>query len=318
MNITRHLFLWGKPQVGKTTLIDRLLAGHPDWQVKGIRSYTDYGLAAQRATPVYIEPVHACGWYAKENALAGLRGPGGRKGNPQVFDELGVRILRDSRRADLILLDELGTMENLAMAYQKTALELLDAQTPVLGVVKRDQTPFLEAVRRHPAVSLLEITPENRERRLPEAEAMVSLAVDRFRASQNSPSCGAVVLRKRNDAWETLLIATRNGHWSFPKGHQEIGESEEDTARREILEETGVMVRIDPDFRRVLPTIEKQSSRPIICFLAHYLAGEDKPQPEEVGGLAWVPLEQAPELAAKYPQDAQVFLDALNYLMNQK
>jgi 8-oxo-dGTP pyrophosphatase MutT (NUDIX family) len=180
-----------------------------------------------------------CAWYKQEEALAGLRGPEGRRGNSQVFDKVGVRILQDFRNADLLIMDELGTMENKALAFQQAVLKALDRDTPILGVIKRDQTPFLEAVRHHPAVRTLEITPENRINRLAEADALVSRSVSAFRTSQSRPSCGAVVLRKKDGAWETLLINCRQGHWSFPKGHQEAGETEEDTARREILEETG-------------------------------------------------------------------------------
>ena len=36
----------------------------------------------------------------------------------------------------------------------------------------------------------------------------------------------------------------------FPKGHMEPGETEEETAKREIREETGLLVRLDPGFRR--------------------------------------------------------------------
>ncbi len=314
MNTTRHLFLWGKPQVGKTTLINRLLADHPDWKIRGIRSYSDFKMSTDAGTPVYIEPVHSCTWYMKEMGLVGLRGPEGRIGFPKMFDDIGVRILKDCHHGDLFIIDEIGTMENQATNYQQAILQMLEAQTPILGVIKRDETTFLNTIRHHPSVCLLEITPENREDSLIEANRMVSQAIERFHEAQNSPSCGAVVLRKNQGTWETLLIATRNGHWSFPKGHQEFGETEQETAQREILEETGVTIQIDQGFRRELPTIEKNNKRLIVCFIAYFQSGEARPQLEEIGGLTWVPLEQAPTLAARYPQDAQVFRDVIQHL----
>ncbi len=36
------------------------------------------------------------------------------------------------------------------------------------------------------------------------------------------------------------LVQHADGHWGFPKGHQEEGESQEETARRELREETGI------------------------------------------------------------------------------
>ena len=53
-------------------------------------------------------------------------------------------------------------------------------------------------------------------------------------------SCGAVVYRETGEQIEILLIRHKNGgHWAFPKGHVEKKETEEDTALREIREETG-------------------------------------------------------------------------------
>ena len=60
-------------------------------------------------------------------------------------------------------------------------------------------------------------------------------------------SCGAIVYRKYHGNTEILLIKHINsGHWSFPKGHVEAGETEVETARREIMEETSIDVIIDP------------------------------------------------------------------------
>lgn len=65
----------------------------------------------------------------------------------------------------------------------------------------------------------------------------------------NEKSCGALVYRKYHGNTEILLIKHLNsGHWSFPKGHVEEGETEVETAIREIKEETGIDVMIDQSF----------------------------------------------------------------------
>ena len=52
---------------------------------------------------------------------------------------------------------------------------------------------------------------------------------------------------------EILLIKhIKSGYWSFPKGHVENGETEEETAKREIKEETGIDVYIDSGFRETV------------------------------------------------------------------
>lgn len=53
-------------------------------------------------------------------------------------------------------------------------------------------------------------------------------------------SFGVIPFRKINGQIEFLLIKHIAGYWGFPKGHPEKGESEIETARRELKEETGI------------------------------------------------------------------------------
>ena len=66
-------------------------------------------------------------------------------------------------------------------------------------------------------------------------------------------SCGAIVYRQRDSWVEVLLIRHKNGgHWAFPKGHVEKQETEEETALREIREETGLTVKLNTAFRHMV------------------------------------------------------------------
>lgn len=82
-------------------------------------------------------------------------------------------------------------------------------------------------------------------------------------------SCGAIVYRKHHGNTEILLVRhLKSGHWSFPKGHMEAGETEEDTARREIKEETGLDVLLDTGFRETVnysPKKNTKKNRGILC-----------------------------------------------------
>lgn len=53
-------------------------------------------------------------------------------------------------------------------------------------------------------------------------------------------TAGGLVFRKRNGQYEFLLIQDLKDRWSIPKGHVESGETLEQTAIREIGEETGL------------------------------------------------------------------------------
>ncbi|MEA3323450.1 MAG: NUDIX domain-containing protein [Patescibacteria group bacterium] len=66
-------------------------------------------------------------------------------------------------------------------------------------------------------------------------------------------SIGAVVFRIVDDNVEFLLMKYRNGHWEFPRGKVENNESEHETMRREIEEETSIsQIKIIEDFRETM------------------------------------------------------------------
>ncbi len=71
-----------------------------------------------------------------------------------------------------------------------------------------------------------------------------------MRMKLTEKSCGAVVFRRGPGEPRYLLIREHNGFWGFPKGHTEEGESERDTALREIKEETGLSISLIEGFRR--------------------------------------------------------------------
>lgn len=62
----------------------------------------------------------------------------------------------------------------------------------------------------------------------------------RIRALREYTAGGVVFRRLEGDRVEILMIQDRLGRWTIPKGHVEEGESLEQTALREVAEETGL------------------------------------------------------------------------------
>ena len=119
-------------------------------------------------------------------------------------------------------------------------------------------------------------------------------------------SCGAVVWRKRGGRRHYLIIQNRSGHNGFPKGHMEYGETELETAQREILEETALDVVIDTSFKaeyRYL--VDGYIHKSALYFLANYTDGDFRPQKGEVFGIWLLPYEEALE-KLDYEQDRRV------------
>ena len=57
---------------------------------------------------------------------------------------------------------------------------------------------------------------------------------DEKSAVKREKSCGAVVIRTGGEGRRYLLTRSKKGVWGFPKGHMEAGETEHETALREI------------------------------------------------------------------------------------
>ena len=70
---------------------------------------------------------------------------------------------------------------------------------------------------------------------------------------KHEKSCGGLIYREHNGETDILLLKHRcGGHWSFPKGHMEAGETEMETALLEIREETGLRVFLREGFREAV------------------------------------------------------------------
>ena len=120
-------------------------------------------------------------------------------------------------------------------------------------------------------------------------------------------SCGAVVFRKHHGNTELLLFKhSAGGHWSFPKGHVETGETEQQTALREVMEETHIDVDLDPTFREVVTYSPKRDvKKDVIYFLGRAKNFDYIPQEEEIAQIKWVEINLAHSFLT-YDNDKQL------------
>lgn len=63
----------------------------------------------------------------------------------------------------VVKLDEIGFMEAASPDFCEAVLRLLDGDVPVIAAVKHNASPFLDAVRSHPACRRFDITEANRD-----------------------------------------------------------------------------------------------------------------------------------------------------------
>lgn len=155
---TNHILIVGDVQTGKSMLIRRLMEScslSRSGFITKVRQ--DNGMRLTHIYPVHCDPL-----IPSPYNLVGVSNGISRVGYPEVFDCLGTRYLE--AEGSVILMDELGVMEENARLFQEKVLACLDGETPVLAAVKSKRgVPFLEQVKGHPRAAVYHITRENRE-----------------------------------------------------------------------------------------------------------------------------------------------------------
>ena len=132
-------------------------------------------------------------------------------------------------------------------------------------------------------------------------------------------SCGAVVFTLINNEIKYLLIRNLAGIYGFPKGHVEQGETEEQTALREVFEEVGLTVKLVSGFRSEdeHPIPEKENTiKQIVYFLGEYSNQEFIYQREELTDALLVDYETAMSLF-QFESSKRILTEANNFLLSR-
>jgi len=112
-------------------------------------------------------------------------------------------------------------------------------------------------------------------------------------------SAGAVIFREEGDKIYYLLLHYQSGHWDFPKGIIEKGEKIEETAKREVKEETGIEnIEFVEGFKEWIKYFFRVKGRTIFKIVTFLLA-ETKQKKVKISwehiGFKWLPYEEALE-----------------------
>lgn len=121
---------------------------------------------------------------------------------------------------------------------------------------------------------------------------------------KNDLSYGILPLKKIKSQWHLLLIQHHSGYWGFPKGHQDPHETPQQTALRELFEETGLQVKHFL-FEEVLSetyffTFHGEKIHKTVHYFIAEVKGKLVIQDKELLDARWVALEEA-ESQVTYP-----------------
>ncbi|PKB82360.1 MAG: hypothetical protein BZY88_04600 [SAR202 cluster bacterium Io17-Chloro-G9] len=124
-------------------------------------------------------------------------------------------------------------------------------------------------------------------------------------------SAGGVVYRRVDEQIEAVLCGRSTPvRWSLAKGTPDDGETLEETALREVREETGLDVALDTTLGSIEYWFADRESetryhKTVHFYLMKAIGGDTERHDPEFDVVRWFPFEEALRIAA-YPNEAQV------------
>lgn len=116
---------------------------------------------------------------------------------------------------------------------------------------------------------------------------------------------------------EVLIIESnhkKSAYWGFPKGHKEKGETDIETAIREVKEEVNIDIDIldekDIKSNYIIVDKDKKVYKEVRYFIANYINGIIKIQESELNNAIWIDVNKALERLT-YEQDKEVLKKAI-------
>ena len=132
-------------------------------------------------------------------------------------------------------------------------------------------------------------------------------------------SAGIITCIEKDYEIHYLLLHYVSGHWDFPKGKLEPGETAQEAAIRELQEETKLSVMLVPGFEKSLQYIFKERGKLIkktVIFFVGKANQETIMLSREHNGYLWLTYEKAYEKLT-YDNAKEVLEQANSFLKTQ-
>ncbi len=162
--MARILLITGRPGVGKTTLIRRVVAslgrragGFYTEEVRHGGARTGFRLVTLDGRSAVFAHVDLAGRSPHRVGRYGV--------DLAVLEEIGVAALRHAaERGHIVVVDEIGKMELLSAAFRHALEEIVRTSVPLLATITAAPHPWADAFKQHPDAVVQALTPTNRDR----------------------------------------------------------------------------------------------------------------------------------------------------------
>lgn len=153
----KNVFITGEKGIGKSTLLKKVLED-VDCSIGGFiqeKVFTEKTTCFNVISLYNLKDSYNIGVYDKEREVL--------YSNKNIFNFISESVLLKSLGSrDLIILDELGFMEEKAPLFKDTVIKILNSDTPVLGVLKESSTNFIQQIKTREDVQVIRINKYNR------------------------------------------------------------------------------------------------------------------------------------------------------------
>ena len=158
----RNIFINGSRGIGKSTLIQKLLADIDSIPVYGF--FTKKEAADENGDcSVFIHSANAVNRFYSEKNLIGTCKECHGKAFVQTFESYGIQILKDIPEKSLVIMDELGFFESEAYNFQQRVKEILASDCIVLAAIKDKPNKFLDELKSDNNTDVFNIDLKNRD-----------------------------------------------------------------------------------------------------------------------------------------------------------
>ena len=159
-----NFLITGHPRVGKTTLVKKLVSRFGHLALTGF--YIEEIIERERRVGFRAVALNGSSVVFAHRDFR--TDPDRRVGHygvrPDVLESLVLSHLDPLRkRADLVIVDEIGKMELLSVRFRESVIRALDSEVPVLATTARKGTGMIKKIKTRPDVVLFELTPRNRD-----------------------------------------------------------------------------------------------------------------------------------------------------------
>ena len=130
-------------------------------------------------------------------------------------------------------------------------------------------------------------------------------------------SCGGILYTMINGQPHYVLV--REGYYGFPKGHMEAGETQQQTALREIREETGIQATLlpGPKWSDTYHLKLHQVDKTVTYFLASFQNQTPVKPPDELEEVVLLSYEEALDKST-HPRLQTFLKEAHTFILNNR